>query len=153
MSGLVVRFAMRMRKRAANTQGETSSGLEVLDEKRSKRSGLDEEVQANQTMITMDSPERVLEALFVVGVASQPKDETLIEELPHVAKASIEAYLTEATGVLSPLARWASLTVLGGLRPLDRLVLSSYVEPMEWAKPKEDAPALDQEAARALINY
>ena len=46
MFGLVVRFSMRMLKRAANTQGETSSGLEVPGEKRSKRFGLDEEVQA-----------------------------------------------------------------------------------------------------------
>ena len=121
--------------------------------RKSKPFGLDEEVQADQTMITMDSPERVLEALFAVGVASQPKDDTPIVELLRVAKASIEAYLAEATNVLSPRARWASLTVLGGLRSLDRLVLSLYVEPMEWAKPKEDVPALDQEAARALINY
>ena len=32
-------------------------------------------------------------------------------------------------------------------------MLSSYVEPMEWARPIEDAPTPDQEIARALINY
>ena len=37
--------------------------------------------------------------------------------------------------------------------PLYRLVLSLYVEPMVWAKPMNDALALDQESALALINY
>ena len=37
--------------------------------------------------------------------------------------------------------------------PLDRLVLSLYVEPMVWAKPMKYALALDQESALALINY
>ena len=33
------------------------------------------------------------------------------------------------------------------------LVLSSYIEPMEWARPTEDAPTPDQETTQALINY
>ena len=43
MSSLIVGFAARMRKWAASTQGETTSGSEVSDEKRLKRSDLDEE--------------------------------------------------------------------------------------------------------------
>ena len=44
MSGLVVGFAMQMRKRAANAQGENE-----------KCSRLDEEVQADPVVITLDS--------------------------------------------------------------------------------------------------
>ena len=43
--------------------------------------------------------------------------------------------------------------VHGARRPPDRLVLNSYVEPMEWARHTEDALATDQETVRALINY
>ena len=51
------------------------------------------------------------------------------------------------------LARRACLAVDGAQRPPDRLVLSSYVKPMKWARPTEDAPTPNQETARALINY
>ena len=57
MSGLVTGFSMRMREQVANAQGETFSILEVLDKKRSKRSGLDKKVQADQAVITVDLPE------------------------------------------------------------------------------------------------
>ena len=43
MSSLVVGFSVRMRKWAASTQGETTPGSEVSDEKSLKRSDLDEE--------------------------------------------------------------------------------------------------------------
>ena len=153
MSGLVVGFSMRMRKQVANSQGETFSNLEVLDEKRFKRSGLDEEVKADQVVIIVDLPERVFEAPSAIGGASQSEDENPARELPRVDEASIEASLTEATDVLPSQARQAILAVLCAWRALDRLVLSLYIEPMEWAMPKEDALAPDQETARALINY
>ena len=57
MFGLVARFSMRRRKRAANVQEETTLGLEVPGSKRSKPSRFDEEVQAGPTVITMDSSE------------------------------------------------------------------------------------------------
>ena len=41
----------------------------------------------------------------------------------------------------------------GARRPPDRFVLSLSVKLMEWARPTEDAPALDQEIAWALIIY
>ena len=41
----------------------------------------------------------------------------------------------------------------GARRPPDRLVLSSSVKPMEWARLTEDAPALDQETAWECIIY
>ena len=51
--------------------------------------------------------------------------------------------LVEATGASPPLARRASFAVDGAQRPLDRLVLSSYIEPKEWVRPMEDVPAPD----------
>ena len=81
------------------------------------------------------------------------KDEVSIGEFSRVDDASIEASLVEATDAPPPRARWARFAIDDARRPPDRLVLSSYVEPMEWARPTEDAPALDQETVRALINY
>ena len=75
-------------------------------------------------------------------------DEIPSGEFPRVDDAFVEAF-----NALPPWARWARFTVDSARRPLNKLVLSSYVEPMEWAKPMEDARALDQETARALINY
>ena len=63
MSSLAVGFAAQMRKRAASAQRETTSGFEGLDGKQPKRSGLDGVVQKSPVVITMDSPERALEAL------------------------------------------------------------------------------------------
>ena len=66
---------------------------------------------------------------------------------------SIEASLVEATNAPPPQVKWARFAVEGAWKPPDRLVLSSYVELVEWAKPMEDASALNQETTRALINY
>ena len=43
MSNLVASFTTRMRKRATSSQGETTPGFEVPDDKRPKRSSLDGE--------------------------------------------------------------------------------------------------------------
>ena len=40
---------------------------------------------------------------------------------------------------VSRLGVHTCFTVDGAWRPLDRLVLSLYAEPMEWARPTEDA--------------
>ena len=80
------------------------------------------------------------------------EDETLAGELPHVEDALVEASLVKAIGALPPRARRASLAVHDAWRPPDRLVLSSYIDPMEWARPTEDASAPDEETAQALIN-
>ena len=70
----------------------------------------------------MDSSERVLEALSDIEGATQDasrkacaalEDGTLVEELPHVDKASVEASLSEATDVPSSRFRWSSLTIHG----------------------------------------
>ena len=57
MSCLISRFAVHMCKRASNAQEETLPSLEVLGGKRSRPFGLDEEVQIDPTVITVDSPE------------------------------------------------------------------------------------------------
>ena len=50
-------------------------------------------------------------------------------------------------------ARQACFAIDSDQRPPDKLVIRSYVKPMEWARPTKDAPVLDQETAPALINY
>ena len=57
MSSLIVGFAIRIRKRAANAREGTTPGLEVQGHKRSRPSRSDEEVQADPAVIAMDSLE------------------------------------------------------------------------------------------------
>ena len=107
----------------------------------------------------MDSSERVLEAPSAVwGVVQDAscvalEDKILTEEFPRIDDAFIRASLVEVTDAPPPRARRTHFAVDGTRRPPDRLVLSSYVELMEWSRHTKDAPALDQESARALINY
>ena len=79
------------------------------------------------------------------------EDEVPAREFPLVDDASIKASLVKATDALPSWVRWASFNVDSAWRPLDRLVHSSYIEPVEWARPTEDALAPDQETVRALI--
>ena len=113
-------------------------------------------------MIVVDSSERVLKAPSTIGGAAQDAsrnacaaldDEIPVGEFPLVDDASVKASLVEATDVPPPQARRAHFTVDGAWRPHNRLVLNSYVEPMEWARPIKDASAPDQETAQTLINY
>ena len=106
MSGLVVGFAIQIRKRAANAQEGTTPSLKVRGKKCSRLSKSNEEVQADPAVIDVDSLERVLEAPSAVGSASQDasrnacavlEDEVLIEEFPRVDDASVKASLFEAT--------------------------------------------------------
>ena len=102
-------------------------------------------------MIAVDSSEQVLEALSTVEGAIQDascaalEDEIPAREFPRVDYASVEASFVKVTDAPPSQARRAHLTVDGAQRPLDRLVLSSYVELMEWVKPTKDTPAPDQE--------
>ena len=66
MSNLVAEFAVRMRKRAASSQGETTPGFEVPSDKSPKWSGSDGEAQDNLTVITVDSPEQSLDTLLTL---------------------------------------------------------------------------------------
>ena len=65
---------------------------------------------------------------------------------------SVEASLVKATRASPPRDKRASFAVDVPRSPPDRLVLSSYVKPLEWARPTKDAPIPDQETTRALIN-
>ena len=57
MSSLVAGFTMRMRKRVASAQRETTPDFVVPKDKHEKRSGPDEEVERSLAVITMDSLE------------------------------------------------------------------------------------------------
>ena len=72
MSSLADGFFARMRKRAASVQGETTPGSEVPGGKRSKRSGLGDEVQRSPMVVTLDSLEQASNALPTL-VGSAPK--------------------------------------------------------------------------------
>ena len=113
-------------------------------------------------MIAVDSLEQVLEAPSAVGGAAQDssrnyyatlEDEVPTREVPSVDNAYIEASLVEVTNASPLWAKQGRFMVDGAWKPPDMLVLSSYVEPVEWARPTEDASAPDQETTRALINY
>ena len=83
------------------------------------------------------------------------EDKILTGEFLRIDNAFIKASLVVVTDVPPPRARQTHFAIDGTRRPPppDRLVLSSYVELMEWSRPTKDAPALDQESARALSNY
>ena len=75
MSSLVVGFSVRMRKRATGSKGETTprSGG-----KRSRQSFLDDEVQTDWAIISMDSP------------GQAPNDQSALEGALNEADASLE---------------------------------------------------------------
>ena len=161
MFGLVAGFAIRMHKRAANAREGTTPDLEVLGDKRSRPSRFDE-VQVDSAMIVVDTSDRVLKAPSAFGGVAQDasrnayatlENEIQAKEFPRVDDASTEASHIKATDAPPPRAKRARFVVDGVWRPPNRMMLSSYVEPMEWAKPTEDAPALDQETTWVLINY
>ena len=60
MSSLVSGFVVRMCKRVASPQGETTLSSEGPEGKRFKQSGLAEEVQISLAVISVDSSERVM---------------------------------------------------------------------------------------------
>ena len=71
MSSLAARFATRICKRAVSAQGKTTPCSEVPGGKRSKRSGLDEEVQKSPTVVSLDSPQQASDALPALEGAAQ----------------------------------------------------------------------------------
>ena len=127
MSGFVIGFAIQVRKWAANTQEGTTPSLKVPCNKHSRSSRSNEKVQATPAVIAVDSPERVLEASFVVGGAAQDasrnacaalEDEVPAGEFPLVDDSLFEASLFKATDVLPPRARRAHFMVDSARGPL-----------------------------------
>ena len=81
------------------------------------------------------------------------EDDIPTGEFPRVDDTSIKASLVEVIDTPPLQARQARFLVYGARRPPNRLVHSSYVEPMEWARPTEDALTLNQVTAWELTNY
>ena len=93
-------------------------------------------------MIAVDWSERLLGAPSIVGGATEDafrsayavlEDEIMVGEFPCIDDAFVKASsLVEVIDAPPPSrARQAHFAIDGTRRPLDRLVLSSYVEPME----------------------
>ena len=126
MSSLDTGFVARMRKRATSAQGETTPGFEVLGEKRSKWSGLDEKVHNSPTIVSLDSLERVFDAFPTLeGVAQDASREACAsfkDGIPTGGPLSPDKVLGEAPSaetVVSPLLsdRQSGLIIVGLLRP------------------------------------
>ena len=95
MFGLVAGFAKWMHKPATNAQENTTPGLEVLGGKCFRLSGLDEEVQADPTVISVDSPERVLKAPFAIRGTAKDASQKACAELEDGAKSRNFSMLTK----------------------------------------------------------
>ena len=133
MSSLAAGFVARMRKRGANTQGETTLGSKVPGEKRPKRSGLNEEVQKSpQASATFPNLEGATQVASKEACASL-EDGILAEGPP-----SIDNVVSEAPSVVTvvglPLSsRQFNLTIGSPhkLRGPDKLVLNSPAKPID----------------------
>ena len=105
-------------------------------------------------MISVDSLERAPNVLLALeGDARGASREACASlengaptrELPLADEVTNEALPIEKAGGLSPKARWPSLSLFGArkTRPPDKLILGSYVKPLEWSRPSADAPTPD----------
>ena len=158
MSSLATRFAVKMRKRATNDQGEATPGSEGPGGKRSRRSDLKEETQKSPTVIDVDSPERAPDDLLAMrGFAQGALNEasiTLEDLAPVGGSPNADQVLGEAhSEAATDRAFLARLAMAGPrmARMVDRMVLSSYVQPMEWDHPSVDAPVPGLETTQSII--
>ena len=110
----------------------------------------------------MDSPERASSALLAFegdarGASREAcaslEDRTRAREPPLDGEVANEALSTEEAGGPSPQARQPSLALSGarGTRPPEKIILGSYVKPLEWSHPSANTPTPDQEAALLLV--
>ena len=114
-------------------------------------------------MITVDSLERAPDALSTLeGTAQEasrescasPDDETPAGGPPNANQVVSEAPAAEIT-IGPPLqARRSNLTIPSTRRARlpDRLMLGSYVKPMEWGHPLVDKPTPGLDEARSIID-
>ena len=81
------------------------------------------------------------------------EDQAPTGETPLDDEATNDALHVEEVGGPPPRSRRHSLALFGALRtrPLEKMILSSYVKPLEWSRPAVDAPTPDYEAARLLV--
>ena len=82
------------------------------------------------------------------------EDGAQTEGPPNADQAVSEAPSIETTVGPSLHARQSSLVILGAHKPTlpDRLMLGSYVKPMEWDHPSRDISTSGLDAARAIID-
>ena len=145
-----------MRKLSTSTQGKTTPGFEVQGGKHLKWSSPDEEAQKSPILIIADSPERASNALPALEGTAQDasreayaslEDRALAGGPPNAYQVVSEAPSTETIVFPSLLARRSSLATFDArkVRLPDRMVLGSYVKPMEWARHSMDtlAPSPD----------
>ena len=81
------------------------------------------------------------------------EDKAQAGETPLAYEVANEALPTKEAGGLPPWAKWPSLALSGArkTRPPDKLILGSYVMPLEWNRPLADALTPNQEVARLLV--
>ena len=162
MSSLAVGFAARMRKHAARAKEETTPSSEGLDEKHFKQFGPAAGVHISSAAIFVASLKRapyVLSALEsdAQGVSWEAcellEDGALAEGPPLDGGVANEALPIEEVGGLPPQANRHSLTLYGArrTRPPDKMILNSYVKPLEWNHPLADVSTPDKEVAQLLI--
>ena len=150
-------FATRMRKRAASAQGEATLDSKGPNGKRFKQYGVVEEVQISPKVIFLDALEQAPGALptlegDALGVSWEAC--ALLEDRALVRETPLDDELHgEEVGGPSPRATPPSLVLFEArrTRPLDKLILSSYVKPLECSHPVAGASAPYQEAARLLV--
>ena len=163
MSCLTAGFVVRIRKRVASAQIENAFGFGGLSGKRPKWSGPNQKAQKSPVVITLDSPERTLDALMALEGASQDTSKAACASLedgapaegPPNADQAISESLAAETTIGPPLqTRRYNLTIPDAHRANlpDRLMIGSYVKLIEQGSPSMDTPTLGPNEARTIIN-
>ena len=122
-----------------NAHGETTPGFEGLGDKRPRRSGPKEEAQKSLTIIAVDSSERALEDMLALEGVAQGALQEACATLEDQAQAGGSPNTDQVVGE-APLEAAADLSFMARLamvgprraRMLDSIVLSFFVQPMEW---------------------
>ena len=76
-----------------------------------------------------------------------------LESLPLTTRLQMRLFLQKKRVACRLEARRPSFALFGArrTRPPDKLILGSYVKPLEWSRPPANTPAPDQEAALLLV--
>ena len=143
MSNLTAGFSTRMRKRASSAQGETTLSSKVYGGKHPKRSSLDEEAQRSLASLEGAAQYASREA------CASLEDGALAKGPPNTDQTVSEALAVEITIGPSPWDKRSNLTFPGAYRARlpDKLMLGSYVKPIEWGRLSVDTPTLSPEEA------
>ena len=152
----------QLRGRLSPAPRKTIPCSEGLNVKRFKQSSPVEEVQIIPTMNSVDSPERALGApLALEGEARGASWEACASLEGGLQPKSLPLTMRLKTRLFLQKKRVARLLKPNGLvshflkprrtKPPDKLILGSYVKPLEWSRPSAEAPAPDLEAAWLFI--